>query len=569
MRARRTATRIGAIAAAAAIAVGASAVQAGAATYRVTNTSDALPGSLRAAISAANLSPGPDVVRFAIPGNGVHEIRTAGPLTISDPLAIQGFSQPGARPATADAPAAPRIVIDAPELADALRIATDDSEVRGLVIHGAYNSPTGGAAAAVDIEGDRNRVAGNFIGTDVTGMLSAPGNEVGVEVSGEDNEIGGDTPEERNVIAGSGRGVSVASGSGNLIRGNLVGTDATGAQALGSGGGVWLLSPRNVVGGAAPAAGNTLANGGYGVWIGQDGDGNALQGNRIGTDAEGTAALGNVVGIEIEGGDDNLIGGSEPGAGNLISGNAFDGVQIEQSAELDSAHRNRIEGNLIGTDVTGADPLPNGTAFSSPGIAVMGDSGDNVVGGIGPGAGNVIAYNSGDGVAPLGGSDNAILGNSIFENGSLDDELGIDLEDDGVTENDPPPDLDADAGANERQNYPEILSETLSGDRLTVRWRLDSLATTTFRVEFFGNRVCDHSGWGEGERFLGAETVTTDASGHVEGAFVASGAADVPFVTATATVSEGALEPGGLPLIPLQGDRSTSEFSPCFNDLVR
>ncbi len=67
----------------------------------VTNTNDSGPGSLRQAILDSNSNPGPDTIDFNIPGSGVHTISPTSALpTITDPVLIDGYSQPGSSPNT-------------------------------------------------------------------------------------------------------------------------------------------------------------------------------------------------------------------------------------------------------------------------------------------------------------------------------------------------------------------------------------------------------------------------------------------------------------------------------------
>jgi hypothetical protein len=61
-------------------------------TFTVSNTDDSGPGSLRAAIAAANVSPGADTIVFADGLRGTIKL-TSGELAITDSVAIQG---PGA-----------------------------------------------------------------------------------------------------------------------------------------------------------------------------------------------------------------------------------------------------------------------------------------------------------------------------------------------------------------------------------------------------------------------------------------------------------------------------------------
>jgi hypothetical protein len=166
---------------------------------------------------------------------------------------------------------------------------------------------------------------------------------------------------------------------------------------------------------------------------------------------------------------------------------------------------------------------------------------DNTIGGAGAGAGNVIAFNGGDGVAVWSGTGNAILSNSIFDNGGLGIEL-LELVF-GVTPNDAG---DGDAGANNLQNFPILTSA--SGGSTIIQGNLNSTASTQFRLEFFSTAACDPSGNGEGASFIGATTVLTDGSG--DAIINATFPATVPpghVVTATAT----------------DPSNNTSEFSAC------
>jgi len=267
------------------------------------------------------------------------------------------------------------------------------------------------------------------------------------------------------------------------------------------------------------------------------GGGNVIEGNFIGTDVTGTSALGNDFrGVEISQSSNNIIGGTTAAARNIISGNSLNGMQI---GGFGAGRENRIEGNFIGTDVTGTRALSNGGS----GVVIFSGALDNTIGGTASGAGNVIAFNRSRGVL-IGSSDtgNAIVSNSIFSNVSL----GIDLRPLGVTPNDVG---DGDTGANNLQNFPVLTSATSSGGSTTIEGTLNSTANTTFRLEFFSNVACDPSGFGEGETFLGSADVTTDAAGDVSfsATLPTAAPADQGVITATAT----------------DPSNNTSEFSQC------
>jgi hypothetical protein len=194
-----------------------------------------------------------------------------------------------------------------------------------------------------------NQVLGNYIGTDLYGRAGLGYHNNGIDVAGDNNTIGGSKTGARNLISGNGRdGVLIDSGAtGNLVQGNYLGTNAAGTLALPNGTGLEILGPSNTVGGTAAGAGNLISgNGGDGVLINNGATGNQVQGNKIGTNAAGLTALANgSQGVDILDGSNNTIGGSAVGAGNLISGNTFEGILLESGAT-----GNQVQGNIIGTD---------------------------------------------------------------------------------------------------------------------------------------------------------------------------------------------------------------------------
>ena len=142
--------------------------------------------------------------------------------------------------------------------------------------------------------------------------------------------------------------------SGNVIAGNLVGTDVTGSQPLGNAFQGMYFGPGtsgNTIGGTIGGSGNVIsANGNGGIWINGASD-DLVEGNMIGTDSTGTLGLGNTYsGVYIDAGaSDNTVGGTLPGAGNVISGNHKYGIVITGQG----TNQNVVTGNKIGTDVSG------------------------------------------------------------------------------------------------------------------------------------------------------------------------------------------------------------------------
>jgi len=253
-----------------AAAVGMAALPAFAATYTVTTTADSGAGSLRQAIQDANGHSGADVIAFAIPGAGVHTIVPLSELpAVTDGVTIDGYTQPGSRPnARADADDAV-ILVDlagtaAPAGAQGLVIAHDGCTVRGLAVHGFHpvNGSTGGDGLVVT--GSQCVIAGNFIGTDPSGLV-ADGNTEGVSIVGNGNRIGGLSTADRNLIAAGVNAVGLRfSGDGGVIEGNFIGVDATGYGNVGSrGAGIFIGGNDDTIGGTNPAAANVIAfNGG-------------------------------------------------------------------------------------------------------------------------------------------------------------------------------------------------------------------------------------------------------------------------------------------------------------------
>ncbi len=253
-----------------------------------------------------------------------------------------------------------------------------------------------------------NVVLGNLIGTDVNGAAKlGNGDGVEIELSATANTIGGTASGAANVISGNNEsGVYLVGGgtSGNVVLGNLIGTDINGAAKLGNGYGVqiWNHATANTIGGTASGAANVISgNNTVGVYIGFTGtSGNVVLGNLIGTDKNGTANLGNSrVGVEIgDAATANTIGGTASGDANVISGNGGDGVLLA----LETG--NVVLGNLIGTVVNGTANLGNGL----DGVLVETGAYDNTIGG-----GNVISTNGASGVNLFLGSGNLVQGNLI------------------------------------------------------------------------------------------------------------------------------------------------------------
>ena len=325
---------------------------ASAATITVTGTGDAIAVdgvvTLREAITSINngaavnadiVAVGAygtnDQIHFNIAGLGLQTIAPASNLpNIVKPVTIDGYTQPGSSPNTLAVGDNAVIKIDLSgenhsSNCIGLAVRADDTTIRGLAIHG--------CGAPLDIRGvTGNKVLGNFLGIDSTGsVVDWP--SIAYVLYLEDssnNTIGGSSPADRNIISGGQLGggifINTISGNstGNVVRGNYIGTNAAGTAALPNVTGISFsnAAASNTIGGTAAGAGNLISgNHNYGIYLAGSAS-NVVQGNLVGTDATGSAPLGNGTtlgggaGIEV-GGNNNTIGGTAPGAGNVIAFN--------------------------------------------------------------------------------------------------------------------------------------------------------------------------------------------------------------------------------------------------------
>jgi hypothetical protein len=526
-----------------------------ASTFTVTTTNNSGTGSLRQAIKDANANnnlPVVDTIEFNIPGSGPHTITPTSALPdITEAVTIDGYSQPGASQNTLAQgnDAALKIELSGANAGSAfpfvegLTIKAKNSTVKGLVINrwsgmGVWISGSGATG---------NKVTGNYIGTDTSGTTTTNlGNSSsGVVITdASNNTVGGTAAEARNLISGNAHGVGIGDpqgggvASGNRVQGNYIGTDKNGTADLGNTfDGVSIeQAPNNRVGGTVAGQLNIIsANGENGVSVsGTRANGNKVYGNYIGLDVSGMQDLGNRRGVVISDAPNNRVGGTAAGALNTISGNDGYGVGVSGGV----ASGNRVQGNYIGTDKNGIYTGLVDIGNSDDGVSIE-QAPNNRVGGTAPGAPNTIHGNDGDGVSILGSGamGNRILSNSIHFNGLL----GIDLSPlsatDGVTAND---NDDPDTGPNRLQNYPVLSSASSSGSSTTINGNLNSTASTstastTFRIQFFSSPTADGSNHGEGQKFLGQTSVTTNGNGNANFSFIAPAVAVGEVVTATAT----------------------------------
>jgi hypothetical protein len=400
---------------------------------------------------------------------------------------------------------------------------------------GACNLTSGNRANGIGIwqsAASGNTVVGNYAGVDITGKNPLPNGDIGFEAQdAANNTIGGTTPQTRNILSGNlGAGVSLtgSGATGNLVEGNYIGPDVSGQIGMGNHKmGVNIGSPS---GGSNNASGNTIggttgttpngsctgacnvisSNAWNGVYIsGSTGGSNSIVGNHIGVSASGGNSMGNVLdGIGIISSPYNGIGGPAASARNIISANGGNGIVVIGG----SSGSNRVEGNYIGEAVNqGSQP------------------------------------NAVNGISIAGGVATAVVGNSIDTNGRM----GIDLGNNNfVSPNDGG---DADGGPNGMQNFPVVSFAIPYGSQENIAGSLNSLPSTSFRIEFFASGAygCDPSGYGEGHDYLGSVNVTTNGVGNASFNTLVGQVGGGVAITATANRIVGST--------PVE----SSEFSPC------
>lgn len=367
------------------------------AVFYVTTTNANGEGSLYEAISAANANEGADKILFNIAGYPPFRIAPTSNLPeISEEVEIDATTQPGYT-------GTPIVELNgsfAGTNGIGFHITANNCVIKGFVInkfklYGIYIN-----------EGSSNKIIGNFIGTDQSGLLASAN-----EISGIYSNSSSYNLVESNLLSGGNRfGIMITNANYNVLRGNVIGLASTKTNKLGNlqhGIVIWSGS-FNKIGDGTPS-GRNIISGNFETGIlllGEETKSNVISGNYIGTDFSGTIALGNGLdGIYIYNGVGNIIGGNSYESGNLISGNGANGITINNPL----AHNNVIIGNLIGTDITGLGALGN----SGNGVAIVGRS--NIVGSLSLKPANLISGNGLNGIYITGVTSayNRVYGNFI------------------------------------------------------------------------------------------------------------------------------------------------------------
>lgn len=528
-----------------------------------------LPGpdgvvSFREALLAANNTPAPQTIRFAIPTSQYWLINDMALLKIEegaffyadDGGTLDFSSQTDFAGDTNPNGSEIGIYGLAPNAwgVAAIFVTADGATIRGLgrVLQRGYG---------LEISGNQNRVIGCTIDGPLYAGVYVTGGFGGLPPTG--NIIGGVEEGEGNFLSAGNSGVRIDGPADQTV---VVGNTLTGSSsgvAVRSAPDFDMNATNTRIGGPTAAERNFIFGAGrYGeegfptgeqVSIEQAFD-TLVQGNYIGLLADGVTAASQrgPAGIEVRSSvntviRDNVISGIVVNGVNHYAGQRFGaGISI-----FGDSTNTQVFNNLIGTDASGQNPIPNRVGVLASFWPQEPSPSGTEIGGVAPGQGNVIAFNETAGVSIPGTITGIpIRGNSIHSNGGL----GIDLlplsGGSGVSPNDIG---DDDVGGNLLQNFPILSAAESSASTTDVQGSLNSAPNTTYLIDFYASPTCDPSGLGEGRAYLGAAEITTNAAGAASfDVTIPRGSAAGEAITATAT------DPLG----------NTSEFGPCVASTV-
>ncbi|HBE83229.1 MAG TPA: Calx-beta domain-containing protein, partial [Blastocatellia bacterium] len=216
---------------------------------------DAGPGSFRNAITKSNQTTGAQTISFNLPGAGPHRIEpiTAFPA-VSDPLTIDATTQPG----FSGTPIIELTGNNRVGVPVGLDLRSGNNTIKGLSINRFY----GAAIVISSAMTGGNTIQANYIGTNTAGDTALP-NGIGIVIGTPNNLIGGSTASERNLISGNqGSGIQIGlvpnagAATGNVVVGNLIGTDAAGTAPLPNNSGIIIVSSQTTIGGLSAGQAN-------------------------------------------------------------------------------------------------------------------------------------------------------------------------------------------------------------------------------------------------------------------------------------------------------------------------
>ena len=327
--------------------------------FTVTNNLDSGTGSLRQAITDANaVTPGTNTIAFNIPAPGVQIISVLHQLpVITNAMIIDGTTQPGYA-------GTPLIALNGNSLfasACGLVIAGNGSTVRALTIQ-RFKLSSASSHGILIQGGGGNVVAGCFIGTETNGITQQFNNGAGVWISNSvNNVIGGTNAADRNLISGNiVCGVLISDGAtSNQVLGNIIGLGIAGTNAVANNRGVVISNtPNNIIGGTVPGARNVISGqtDHEVLIIGLGASGNVVAGNYIGTRADGTALSTN--NVNFDGVSVNNAPSNTIGGTVAAARNVLSGNNNGVTLLGTNSYGNVIQGNYIGTDASGTIKNP-------------------------------------------------------------------------------------------------------------------------------------------------------------------------------------------------------------------
>lgn|GEM_PF-5410187 len=398
-------------------------------TVTVNNTNDAGAGSLREAIVITNTTVGNDLINFNLGAGGPFTITLLSALpTLTDNagVTIDGWDNAG-DPGTPNTIAIYSTSVGTPlnpvykvvlgngaNIPIGLSLNSSNNLIRGLVLNNFGDGTPSANDICINIAGTSNTVVGCYIGMSHDGLTMGPRPFYGIYCTRGNNLIGDGTNAGVNLISGMGGFfgakiyISGATATANIVRGNIVGLTANGTTALltASATGIYLTGAAhsNTIGGLGAFDGN-LISGNYSTGMMVGTNSNVIQGNYIGPLSDGITGLAGTFqsnGMSM-GGSYNQLGGSAPGARNLISGNTNLGMDM-------SGYNNRIQGNYWGPNKFGTARI---SVSNNSGMAINTGTG-NLVGGTGVGEGNVMSGFPGMAIWVLNQAN--LVGNTIQQN---------------------------------------------------------------------------------------------------------------------------------------------------------
>jgi hypothetical protein len=521
---------------------------------------DVGPGTLFAAINQANNTPGLSIIVIVVP---FIIVPPQGFPAITSTVIIDGTEtgQIPCAPLGADKGPFAQIQGNAASPV-ALDIQSSGSVIQGLTFSG-FVTP-------ILIDGGTfNRIEGCIIGGDPSSGIQGSNAGVGIEIeNGQGNVIGGTGGPASNVISNNGGGVMVSGspfnvGSGssfNQVAGNSIGSDGTGTLVVGNAGAGVTLSDgatHNVIGGASPGAANVIAGSGFegffvpppgpfpnifaGVLVDPSSPGNLIQRNLIASNS------GDGIFLDSFG---NTAGGGSAASANVVLRNRENGIGIGSSGTAG----NVVQKNMIGVQL---DPfgniVPGDMGNFGNGVSLIEGASHNVIGGLDPALGNIVAFNHGSGVSVSSGNADSILSDLIFSNGGSGIFLGP-----GANDNQAAPALSGarfGLTANARPGVPRFTSASSAGfaaaavtpaaASITISGTLMATPNAAMTLQFFIGIGCSGTGdefLGSLPALLGTSNVTTDSSGSASFSVTLTlpvGTPAVGFVNASATNPNG------------------------------